>query len=75
MHSAFEYPRFEYRRPPEMGASDAGLHPHPLIIVGAGPVGMAAALDARAHGLPGFMCGQPHTGKVGGRDDGYHRRN
>ncbi|MFM8929702.1 MAG: FAD-dependent oxidoreductase [Betaproteobacteria bacterium] len=74
MHIAFEYPRFEYRRPPEMGASDAGVHPHPLIIVGAGPVGMAAALDARAHGLPAIILDDDHTVSVGSRGLCYAKR-
>lgn len=74
MNSAFDYPRFEFRRPPEMGASDAGRYPHPLIIVGAGPVGMAAALDARAHGLPAVILDDDHTVSVGSRGLCYAKR-
>ncbi|NBW48417.1 MAG: hypothetical protein EBR46_09910, partial [Betaproteobacteria bacterium] len=59
MHRAFEYPRFEYRRPPEMGAPDAGRHPHPLIIVGAGgharETAYAFLLSAPADRFIGFL--------------------
>ena len=43
-------PKFAYRRPPELGAAAAVRHP--VVVVGAGPVGLAAAIDCRLKGLP-----------------------
>jgi 3-(3-hydroxy-phenyl)propionate hydroxylase len=74
MHSTFTYPRFEYRRAPEMDAR-AGAEPrHPLIIIGAGPVGMAAALDARQQGLPALILDDDDTVSVGSRGLCYAKR-
>ena len=45
----FDYPHFEFRRPPEMaGQSDR----HPAVVAGAGPVGMTAAIDLARRGVP-----------------------
>ena len=74
MHSTFQYPNFEYRRPPEMDAGLASAVPHPLVIVGAGPVGMAAALDARQHGLPVIILDDDHTVSLGSRGLCYAKR-
>ena len=46
----YTYPKFPYTAPADLQA-DAPQR-RPLIIVGAGPVGLAAAIDARLKGLP-----------------------
>ena len=74
MHSTFTYPRFEYRRAPEMGAPPGAVPRHGLVIVGAGPVGMAAALDARQHGLPAVILDDDDTVSVGSRGLCYAKR-
>ena len=76
MHSTFEYPTYAFKRPPEMDAdrNGAAAKPYPLIIVGAGPVGMAAALDARRHGLPALILDDDHTVSVGSRGLCYAKR-
>ncbi|HEX7062696.1 MAG TPA: FAD-dependent monooxygenase [Woeseiaceae bacterium] len=38
----FRYPRFAFRRPPEL---DGAATRHPVIVAGAGPVGLATALE------------------------------
>jgi 3-(3-hydroxy-phenyl)propionate hydroxylase len=47
--SRYAYKPFAYTRPPEL--SGAKGERHPIIIVGAGPVGMAAAIDCALRGM------------------------
>ena len=47
---AYTYPRFPYTAPDDLRADPPQRRP--LVIVGAGPVGLAAAIDARQQGLP-----------------------
>ncbi|MBS0337279.1 MAG: FAD-dependent monooxygenase [Proteobacteria bacterium] len=44
----FEYPKYPFARPPEL---DGGTARHPVAIVGAGPVGLTAALELARHGV------------------------
>ena len=44
----FDYPFYEFARPPELEGK--GGH-YPLVIVGAGPVGLVAALELARHGV------------------------
>src|SRR5262249_31314034 len=46
----YAYKPFPYRRPPEL----AGARPRrwPVLIVGAGPIGLSAAIDLALHGVP-----------------------
>ena len=72
MHKTFTYPRFEAVRPPELDGGPARRYP--LVVVGAGPVGMAAALDARLHGLPVVILDDDDTVSVGSRGLCYAKR-
>jgi len=45
----YDYAPFVYRTPPELAGGSA--EPAPVIIVGAGPVGLAAAIDCALHGI------------------------
>ena len=71
MLKTFPYPTFEFRRAPEQ---EGAVARHPLVIVGAGPVGMAAALDARRHGLPAIILDDDCTVSVGSRGLCYAKR-
>ena len=42
--------RYEYRHPPDQ--DDGALARHPVVIVGAGPVGLAAAIDLAQRDVP-----------------------
>lgn len=44
----FDYPKYLFRRPPELDGTPVR---HPVAIVGAGPVGLAAALELARHGV------------------------
>lgn len=46
---AYAYKPFSYRSPAELAAADNTVHP--VVIVGAGPVGLAAAIDLAMHGV------------------------
>lgn len=48
--SYFDYTVYPFERPPEM---DAAAHsPHPVVVVGAGPIGLVLAIQIRKHGVP-----------------------
>ncbi|MCW8943426.1 MAG: FAD-dependent monooxygenase, partial [Sedimenticola sp.] len=47
---------------------------HPVIIVGAGPVGMAAGLDAAKQGIPALILDDNNTVSIGSRAVCYAKR-
>ncbi|HYD65424.1 FAD-dependent monooxygenase [Azospirillum sp.] len=51
----YEYAIHPYRRPPEM---DGNAVRHPVVIVGAGPIGMVTALDLARFGVPSVILEQ-----------------
>jgi 3-(3-hydroxy-phenyl)propionate hydroxylase len=70
--STYNWPRYAYRRSPELGA--AAARRVPLVIVGAGPVGLAAAIDAALRGLPAIVLDDDNTVSVGSRGVCYAKR-
>ncbi len=65
MLATYTWPRYAYQRAPEIGA---GQTRHvPLVIVGAGPVGLSAAIDAAQRGLPVVLLDDDNTVSVGSR--------
>ncbi len=72
MHSAYQYPKYQYRRPPEL---DQNLPVrHPVVIVGAGPVGMCAAIDLVLHNVPVVVLDDEDTVSSGSRAVCYAKR-
>ncbi|NNG05953.1 MAG: FAD-dependent oxidoreductase [Inquilinus sp.] len=63
--ASYEYPRYSYRAPPEL-KGETGRR-RPVIVVGAGPVGLAAALDLATHGVPVLVLDDDDTVSVGSR--------
>jgi len=49
MLSTYTYPKFAYRRPAELDRAGKGDR-HPVVVVGAGPIGLAAAIDLAMQG-------------------------
>ncbi len=76
MLKTYTYPRYEYRKPPEIGqAADPGKTRRvPLVVVGAGPVGLAAALDGAQRGLPVIVLDEDNTVSIGSRGVCYAKR-
>lgn len=72
MHQTYHYPKFIYTAPPEL--QDGAVIRHPLVIVGAGPVGLAAAIDARQHGITVLLLDDDDTVSVGSRGLCYAKR-
>ena len=73
MLSTYTYPRYAYRRPSELDAPDHVAR-HPVIVVGAGPVGLAAAIDLAQQGLPVVLLDDDDTVSVGSRGLCYAKR-
>ena len=72
MHQAYRYQSFPFTPPPELSSGVAGRHP--LIVIGCGPVGLAAAIDARQHGIPVLLIDDDDTVSVGSRGLCYAKR-
>ncbi len=72
MLKTYTYPTYEYARPPEL--SGAAPRRYPVIIVGAGPVGLTAALDCRINGIPAIVLDDDDTVSVGSRGLCYAKR-
>ena len=72
MLSTYIWPRYETRRALEIGG--AAPRRVPLVIVGAGPVGLSAAIDAAQRGLPVVLLDEDNTVSVGSRGVCYAKR-
>jgi 3-(3-hydroxy-phenyl)propionate hydroxylase len=68
----YTWPRYETRRAPELDAAEPRRVP--LVIVGAGPVGLSAAIDAALRGLPVLVIDEDNTVSVGSRGVCYAKR-
>src|SRR5882672_9312430 len=60
----FDYPRFAARHVPEL---DGAVTRHPVLIVGAGPIGMTAALVLARYGIRCVLIERKDTFNVGSR--------
>ena len=76
MLSTYTYPRYAYRRPLELDAPEQtrGTQRHPVVVVGAGPVGLTAAIDLAQLGLPVLLLDDDNTVSVGSRGLCYAKR-
>lgn len=60
----FDYREYPFRRPPEMAGDGTS---HPVIVAGAGPVGLTAVLRLARHGIPSVLLEKKHTVNDGSR--------
>src|SRR6202165_477914 len=60
----FQTLTFDYRRSPDQ-SGDAPLHP--VVVIGAGPVGLATAIDLAQQGTPVVLLDDDHTLSSGSR--------
>ncbi|MBI5257183.1 MAG: FAD-dependent oxidoreductase [Burkholderiales bacterium] len=72
MLNTYTYPEFAYRAPPELGA--AAPRQVPVVIVGAGPIGLTMALDCARRGLPALLLDDNNTVSIGSRAVCYAKR-
>ncbi len=73
MLSTYTYPKFSYQRPPELDAP-AAVQRHPVVVVGAGPVGLSAAIDLARQGVPVLLLDDDDTVSIGSRGVCYAKR-
>ena len=64
-------PSYEFTRPPEL---DGVVTRRPIVIVGAGPVGLVAAIDLAQRGQPVVVLDEDATVSVGSRAICYSKR-
>ena len=70
MLSTYQYPKFEYKKPAEIGQ----LIKRKVVVVGAGPVGLSAAVDLAQQGLDVLLLDDDDTVSVGSRGLCYAKR-
>ncbi|HRO81155.1 MAG TPA: FAD-dependent oxidoreductase [Alicycliphilus denitrificans] len=72
MLKTYTYPKFEYVRPPEVTGQRSGHYP--VVVVGAGPVGLAMAIDLAAQGQRVLLLDNDDTVSIGSRGVCYAKR-
>ncbi len=72
MLSTYHYPKYEYVRPPEQVSGETRRYP--VVVVGAGPVGLAAAIELAQTGVPVVVVDDDDTVSVGSRGVCYAKR-
>jgi len=71
VNHVFAQPRYEYVRPPEL---DGARRHCGVVVVGAGPVGLTAAIDLAERGQPVLLLDDDDTVSVGSRAICYSKR-
>ncbi|MBL8331843.1 MAG: FAD-dependent oxidoreductase [Rubrivivax sp.] len=72
MMSTYSYPKFAWK--PTEGQRAGRVDRHPVVIVGAGPIGLTAALDCARRGLPVLLLDDNDTVSIGSRAVCYAKR-
>ena len=72
MLKTFTWPRYTSPRAPELDAP--AVRQVPLVVVGAGPVGLSATIDAALRGLPVVLLDDDDTVSIGSRGLCYAKR-
>jgi 3-(3-hydroxy-phenyl)propionate hydroxylase len=72
MLSTYQYSSYEYVRPPEQSGVEKKRYP--VVIVGADPVGLAAAIDLAQSGVSVVVLDDDNTVSVGSRGVCYAKR-
>ena len=70
--ATYTYPKFAYRAPTDLMAG--APQRRPLVVIGAGPVGLAAAIDARLQGLDVLLFDEEDSVSFGSRAVCYAKR-
>ncbi len=72
MLQTYQYPKFPYRRSPEQ--AEGRVVRHPVVVIGAGPIGLTAALDFGRRGIPTVVLDDNDTVSIGSRAVCYAKR-
>ena len=72
MLSTYQYPKYAYQPAPEQLSGQPTRHP--VIVVGAGPVGLAAAIELAQSGVPVVVLDDDDTVSYGSRGVCYAKR-
>ena len=72
MQKTFTYPKFDFVRPPELADGKPGHYP--VVVVGAGPVGLSAAIDLAQLGQDVLLLDNDDTVSIGSRGVCYAKR-
>ncbi len=72
MLSTYQYPKYAYQPAPEQLSGEAKRHP--VVVVGAGPVGLAAAIELAQSGVPVVVLDDDDTVSFGSRGVCYAKR-
>ena len=72
MLKTYTFPQFDYRKSEEQSSGSPVRHP--VVIVGAGPVGLTQALDLAFRGVPTVVLDDNNTVSVGSRAVCYAKR-
>ena len=72
MQKTYTYPEFPYR--PSSEQREGRVRRHPVVVVGAGPIGLTAALDCAKRGLDVVVLDDNNTVSVGSRAVCYAKR-
>ena len=72
MLSTYQYQKFPYVQPPEIAEKRPGHYP--VVVVGAGPVGLSAAIDLASQGHAVVMLDNDDTVSIGSRGVCYAKR-
>src|SRR5262252_10830106 len=68
---AYVHPVFSYVAPPELSGQRTRRQ---VVIAGAGPIGLCAAIDLAQHGVPTLVVDDDNTVSVGSRAICYAKR-
>jgi 3-(3-hydroxy-phenyl)propionate hydroxylase len=74
MLSTYTYPTFSSPRAAELDDAPGTLRRHPVVVVGAGPIGLSAAIDLAQRGTPVLLLDDDKTVSVGSRGLCYAKR-
>ena len=74
MLSTYTYPRFNSPRAPELADAPGTVRRHPVVVVGAGPIGLCIAIDLAQRGTPVLLLDDDSTVSVGSRGLCYAKR-
>ncbi len=72
MFQTYQYPEFRYRQSEEQRTGKH--HRHPVVVIGAGPVGLTAALEFAHRGIPTVVLDDNNTVSLGSRAVCYAKR-